>query len=80
VYTLTQPQVEFILDEDGQHVVSEECRDLISRLLEGDPEKRLGHRGAGEIKLHPWFKVGWGAGAGALLFCLRSRARALWDV
>jgi hypothetical protein len=49
--------VEFILDDDGQHVISEECRDLISQLLEGDPEKRLGHRGAGEVKLHPFFKV-----------------------
>lgn len=55
--THTRTQVEFILDEDGQHVVSEECRDLISRLLSGDPEQRLGHRGAGEVKLHPWFKV-----------------------
>jgi hypothetical protein len=27
-------QVEFYRDEDGQHVVSPECRDLISRLLE----------------------------------------------
>jgi hypothetical protein len=26
--------VEFILDEDGQHVVSQECRDLISALLQ----------------------------------------------
>jgi hypothetical protein len=26
--------VDFILDEDGQHVVSEECRNLISSLLQ----------------------------------------------
>jgi hypothetical protein len=26
--------VEFLLDEDGQHVVSQECRDLISSLLQ----------------------------------------------
>ncbi|WIA44424.1 hypothetical protein OEZ86_007187 [Tetradesmus obliquus] len=54
--------VEFILDEEGQHVVSQECRDLISSLLQGDPEKRLGHRGAGEVKLHPWFQgIEWGS-------------------
>eukprot|EP00775_Hariotina_reticulata_P007561 gene7561-7768_t len=47
--------VEFIKDE-GEHVLSEEGRDLISQLLQGDPRKRLGHRGAGEVKLHPWFK------------------------
>lgn len=26
--------VEFLLDEDGQHVVSEECRGLITQLLQ----------------------------------------------
>lgn len=40
--------------------MSPECRDLIDRLLALDPKARLGHRGAGEIKLHPWFEgVGW---------------------
>ncbi len=40
--------------------MSEECRDLIDRLLTLDPKARLGHRGAGEVKLHPWFNgVGW---------------------
>lgn len=40
--------------------VSPECRDLIERLLALDPRGRLGHRGAGEIKLHPWFEgVDW---------------------
>jgi hypothetical protein len=57
-------QVEFIVDKEGNHYISEECRDLISCLLEGDPEKRLGHRGAGEVKLHPWFKVGRCCGRG----------------
>lgn len=39
-------------DED----VSPECKDLVDRLLQLDPCVRFGHRGAGEIKLHPWFK------------------------
>ncbi|GAX76983.1 hypothetical protein CEUSTIGMA_g4430.t1 [Chlamydomonas eustigma] len=40
--------------------MSEECRDLIEKLLISDKDKRLGHRGAGEIKMHPWFKdVDW---------------------
>ncbi|KAL3152041.1 hypothetical protein ABBQ32_001154 [Trebouxia sp. C0010 RCD-2024] len=36
--------------------VTPECKDLVDRLLQLDPCDRLGHRGAGEIKLHPWFK------------------------
>ena len=36
--------------------VTPECKDLVDRLLQLDPCHRLGHRGAGEIKLHPWFK------------------------
>ncbi|KAL0051057.1 hypothetical protein WJX82_001206 [Trebouxia sp. C0006] len=39
-------------DED----ISAECKDLVDRLLQLDPCDRFGHRGAGEIKLHPWFK------------------------
>lgn len=39
-------------DED----ISPECKDLVDRLLQLDPCDRYGHRGAGEIKLHPWFK------------------------
>ncbi|PSC71205.1 hypothetical protein C2E20_5424 isoform X1 [Micractinium conductrix] len=39
---------------------SPECHDLIERLLVLDPKQRLGHRGAGEVKLHPWFAgVDW---------------------
>eukprot|EP00891_Asterochloris_glomerata_P002182 jgi/Astpho2/2182/e_gw1.00040.212.1_t len=40
-------------DEDCE--VSEECKDLVDKLLTLNPRERLGHRGAGEIKLHPWF-------------------------
>ncbi|GLC33498.1 hypothetical protein PLESTB_000081600 [Pleodorina starrii] len=40
-------------DEDD---MSAECRDLIDKLLHPNPLKRLGHRGAGEVKLHPWFE------------------------
>lgn len=39
-------------DED----ITPECKDLVDRLLQLDPCDRFGHRGAGEIKLHPWFK------------------------
>lgn len=32
-------------------------RCVLCDFVQGDPEKRLGHRGAGEVKLHPWFQV-----------------------
>jgi microtubule-associated serine/threonine kinase len=35
--------------------LSPELMDLLDRLLEPDPERRLGHRGAAEVKMHPWF-------------------------
>ncbi|KAK9837045.1 hypothetical protein WJX84_010231, partial [Apatococcus fuscideae] len=44
-----------IWPEDADDM-SPDCTDLIDRLLAVDPCSRLGHRGAGEIKLHPWFK------------------------
>ena len=36
--------------DDPDSDVSEECKDLIDRLLEPNPEERLGHRGAGEVQ------------------------------
>ena len=40
--------------------LSEEAKDLCSKLLIKDPEKRLGVRGVEEIKSHPWFaKIQW---------------------
>ncbi|KAL4448889.1 hypothetical protein ABPG77_007606 [Micractinium sp. CCAP 211/92] len=41
--------------------ISPACRDLITRLLNKDPSKRLGSKaGADEIKRHPWFAgVNW---------------------
>lgn len=40
--------------------LSPELIDLLDRLLEPDPEQRLGHRGAAEVKMHPWFSgVDW---------------------
>lgn len=33
-----------------------ECKDLIEKLLTMDHTKRLGAKGASEIKSHPWFK------------------------
>lgn len=44
-----------IWPEDAEDM-SPDCTDLIDQLLAVDPCSRLGHRGAGEIKLHPWFK------------------------
>ncbi|KAJ9511298.1 hypothetical protein QJQ45_017100, partial [Haematococcus lacustris] len=45
---------------EDEEDMSLECRDLVDRLLQPNPFKRLGHRGAGEIKMHPWFKdVDW---------------------
>ncbi|KAJ4456278.1 putative Serine/threonine-protein kinase CBK1 [Paratrimastix pyriformis] len=39
---------------------SPEVRDLMSRLLEKDPLKRLGANGAAEVKAHPWFaSIDW---------------------
>ncbi len=35
--------------------MSAECRDLIDALLQVDPDIRLGHGGASELKEHPWF-------------------------
>jgi serum/glucocorticoid-regulated kinase 2 len=41
--------------------VTEECKDLIKKLFQKNPEKRLGSKdGAIELKKHPWFKkVDW---------------------
>jgi len=40
--------------------VSENARDLIKKLLERDPKKRLGVGGANEIKSHPFFSsIDW---------------------
>ncbi|XP_002968173.2 probable serine/threonine protein kinase IRE [Selaginella moellendorffii] len=40
--------------------VSYDACDLINRLLTDDPKRRLGYRGAGEVKAHPFFKdVKW---------------------
>ncbi|CAG9462493.1 unnamed protein product [Pedinophyceae sp. YPF-701] len=42
-------------DGDEEDPISPACRDLIERLLCMNPAERLGHNGAGEIKMHPWF-------------------------
>ena len=45
-----------ILDDE----FSDSLIDLISKLLEGNPSKRLGANGAGEIMSHPYFKgINW---------------------
>lgn len=35
--------------------MSAACRDLIDRLLQTDPDIRLGHAGSSALKEHPWF-------------------------
>ena len=42
--------------QDGV-VISRDSRDLITRLLDRDPVKRFGGRGADEIKKHPFFNA-----------------------
>lgn len=46
---------------DLPHQLSSDVRDLLVKLLQKDPEKRLGtHEGAAEIKKHSWFRdVNW---------------------
>jgi len=46
---------------DQQSKISSEAKDLIEQLLIKDPEVRLGaHKGASEIKGHPWFNnIDW---------------------
>ncbi|KAJ1965738.1 rim15, signal transduction response regulator [Dipsacomyces acuminosporus] len=49
-------------EDDGTGIpdISPEARDFITRLLCRDPKKRLGYNGAGEVKLHPFFKdINW---------------------
>eukprot|EP00826_Nyctotherus_ovalis_P020507 TRINITY_DN16451_c0_g1_i1.p1 TRINITY_DN16451_c0_g1~~TRINITY_DN16451_c0_g1_i1.p1 ORF type:complete len:171 (-),score=51.21 TRINITY_DN16451_c0_g1_i1:42-554(-) len=42
--------------------VSPEAADLIEKLLSKDPEKRLGMKGAEEVKAHPFFNgISWAA-------------------
>ena len=40
---------------DDKQGLDPRAKDIISRLLEVDPEKRLGSKGVEEIKSHPWF-------------------------
>lgn len=40
--------------------ISEEAKDLIIKLLEKNPKKRLGYNGAWEVKSHIFFKdINW---------------------
>lgn len=41
----------------GEDSMTPECKDLIEKLLTMDHTKRLGAKGASEIKSHPWFKT-----------------------
>ncbi|KAK4536426.1 hypothetical protein CDCA_CDCA08G2451 [Cyanidium caldarium] len=43
--------------DDADETISAEARDLIGRLLEQDPQRRLGANGAEEIKAHPFFRA-----------------------
>jgi serine/threonine protein kinase len=42
--------------DDVDETMSVEARDLITRLLEAEPGRRLGARGAAEVKAHPFFR------------------------
>ncbi|OHT09037.1 hypothetical protein TRFO_22194 [Tritrichomonas foetus] len=42
-------------EEDYQVEISDVAKDLIRRLLEVDPKKRIGAHGSGEVLRHPWF-------------------------
>lgn len=35
---------------EGEDALSADCRDLVDRLLQPDPQQRLGARGAGEVR------------------------------
>lgn len=44
----------------GPEQMTPETRDIIEKLLERNPQKRLGFNGVGEVKAHPFFKgVDW---------------------
>jgi serine/threonine protein kinase len=36
--------------------LSPQCKDFILRTMAKNPEERLGNKGAGEVKSHPWFQ------------------------
>ena len=44
----------------GPEIVPPTAKDLLTRLLDRDPARRLGARGAAEIKAHPFFhSIDW---------------------
>ena len=43
-------------------MITPECKNIMVGLLNKYPHKRLGHKGADDIRNHPWFKdVDWEA-------------------
>lgn len=47
-------------EEEEAKICPPDAKDLINKLLTLEPEKRLGHNGADEIKNHPFFKgIDW---------------------
>jgi hypothetical protein len=49
-----------IKSEEKPENWTEECCDLINKLLQRKEEMRLGHKGAQSLKEHPWFSdVKW---------------------
>lgn len=47
-------------DLEIPHFISHDVKDLLVKLLEKDPSKRLGKHGAEEVKKHKWFKgINW---------------------
>ena len=49
-------KIEWPKDQEGGEFLSPQAKDLISRFLTEDPERRLGAKGIDEIKQHPFFK------------------------
>lgn len=42
------------------HQFSPKLQDLLKKILQKEPNRRLGHHGAKEVKEHPWFgELNW---------------------
>lgn len=55
--SILSARIPWDLAEEAEIELSAEARDLISKLLARDPKKRLGYRGAAEVRAHPFFRM-----------------------
>ena len=53
--SISFPKYIILEEKEKKYKVSEDAKDLISKLLEKDPGVRLGRKGLKEIKKHPFF-------------------------